>query len=65
MSYKYIGVPKIISSKECAKNGFVFAPSKYSRFIPNGNVVFVPLSDICKESKTKISFNRREVYHYS
>lgn len=65
MSYKYIGVPKIISSKECAENGFVFAPSKYSRFIPNGNVVFVPLSDICKESKTKISFNRREIYHYS
>ena len=64
-SYKYIGVPKVISSKECAENGFVFAPSKYSRFIPNGNVLFVPLSKICRESKVKITFNRREMYQYS
>lgn len=65
MSYKYIGVPKTISSKDCAENGYVFAPSKYSRFIPNDNVLFVPLSQVCKESKTKTDVKRGEIYHYS
>ena len=65
MSYKYIGVPKTISSKDCAENGYVFAPSKYSRFIPNDNVLFVPLSQVCEESKTKTDVKRGEMYHYS
>jgi len=65
MSFKYIGVPKSISYKECKDNNFVFAPSKYSRFLPSNDALFVPLSSLCKESKTKIKVKRNGQYQYS
>lgn len=65
MSYKYIRVPKTISSKECSENGFVFAPSKYTRFIPLEGVSFTPLSKVCSESKAKIAYTKSNKYQYS
>lgn len=65
MAYKYIGVPKSISFHECEKNGFVFAPSKYSRFLPDDNTLYKPLSSVCKESKKKIRPERKKQYTYS
>lgn len=65
MSYKYIGVPQNISFRECCENDSVFAPSKYSRFLPHNDSLFVPLSSVCQESKSKISFNKKEMYAYS
>lgn len=65
MSFKYIGIPKSISYKECKDNNFVFAPSKYSRFLPSNDALFVPLSSLCKESKTKIKVKRNGQYQYS
>ncbi len=43
----------------------VFAPSKYSRFLPSNKSLFVRLSSVCKESKSKISYNRKLEYTYS
>lgn len=65
MSYKYIGIPKSISYRACCENDNVFAPSKYTRFLPQNDKLFVPLSSVCQESKSKISFNRKEMYAYS
>lgn len=65
MSYKYIGVPKTISYEECCKNSNVFAPSKYTRFLPQNKSLFVPMSSICTESKSKIVFDRKKKYVYS
>lgn len=65
MSYTYIGIPKSISYRACCENDYVFAPSKYSRFLPHNDRLFVPLSSVCQESKSKISFNRKEMYAYS
>jgi type I restriction enzyme S subunit len=65
MNYKYIGVPKTISYEECCKNSNVFAPSKYTRFLPQNKDLFVPMSSICTESKSKIVFDRKKKYEYS
>ncbi|MCQ2287167.1 MAG: hypothetical protein MJZ76_09910 [Bacteroidales bacterium] len=65
MKYKYIGIPKSISFHECYENGFVFAPSKYSRFLPNNGWLFVPMSQICSESKSKIRIVKEIEYNYS
>lgn len=65
MSYKYIGVPQKITYKDCCENNFVFAPSKYSRFLPQNRNLFVPLSSLCKESKSKIEIKREKVYSYT
>lgn len=65
MDYKYIGTPKHIRIQECAKNGFVFAPSKYSRFLPSNNSLYKPLSQLCQESTKKIKFERKKLYRYS
>lgn len=65
MSYKYIGIPKCISYRTCCENDNVFAPSKYTRFLPQNENLFVPLSSVCQESKSKISFDRKQIYSYS
>lgn len=65
MNYKYIGVPKTISYEECCKNSNVFAPSKYTRFLPQNKDLFAPMSSICTESKSKIVFDRKKKYEYS
>ena len=65
MSYKYIRVPNTITFENCQANNFVFAPSKYSRFIPTNSELFVPLSRKCIERKDKIKVNRRLTYSYS
>lgn len=65
MSYKYIGTPKSITYRNCCENDNIFAPSKYSRFLPHNESLFVSLSSICEESKSKISFDRRKQYAYS
>lgn len=65
MSYKYIGIPQKITYKDCCKNNFVFAPSKYSRFLPQNKNLFVPLSSLCKESKSKIKIKREKEYSYT
>lgn len=65
MGYKYIGVPTHISYKDCADNGFVFAPSKYTRFLPSDTSLFVPMSQVCTESKKKVQTKRGQVYLYS
>lgn len=65
MSYKYIGIPKSITYRDCHENDSVFAPSKYSRFIPQSKDLFVPLSNVCQESKSKVSLNKKRMYTYS
>lgn len=65
MSYKYIGIPRTISYRTCCENNIVFAPSKYTRFLPNNDSLFVPLSSLCQEYKGKIPFNRKELYAYT
>lgn len=65
MAYKYIGVPKSITFHECEKNNYVFAPSKYSRFLPDDNTLYIKLSSVCKESKKKIRPDRKKQYAYS
>lgn len=65
MNYKYIGVPQTISYEECCKNSNVLAPSKYTRFLPQNKDLFVPMSSICTESKSKIVFDRKKKYEYS
>lgn len=65
MSYNYIRVPDTITFESCQANNFVFAPSKYSRFLPTNSELFVPLSSKCIERKDKIKVNRRLTYSYS
>ena len=65
MDYKYIGTPKQIKLQECVANGFVFAPSKYSRFLPSQNSLYTPLLQLCKVSTKKIIFDRKKEYRYS
>ncbi|MBE6311966.1 MAG: hypothetical protein E7076_02295 [Bacteroidales bacterium] len=65
MSYKYIGTPKYISFSECRENNHVFAPSKYTRFLPQNEWLFVPMSQICTESNTKIEIERKCEYNYT
>lgn len=64
-NYKYIKVPTSISFKEMQENDCCFAPSKYSRFIPNQNIEYMSLSILCTESTNKIQFNKKDSYHYS
>ncbi len=65
MDYKYIGVPTSITYSECCEHDYEFAPSKYSRFFPNDEQLFVPLSSLCKESKNRIPFDKRQMYLYT
>lgn len=65
MTHKYIGTPKTISYKECSDNDCVFAPSKYTRFLPQNDWLFVPMSSICTESVQRIVINKKEQYNYS
>ncbi len=65
MSFKYIGIPKCISYQTCCENDIVFAPSKYTRFLPQNDNLFIPLSSLCQEYKGKISFNRKDLYAYT
>ena len=65
MSYKYIGTPKYISFSECRENNYVFAPSKYTRFLPQNEWLFVQMSQICTESNTKIEIERKCEYNYT
>lgn len=65
MSYRYIGIPKSITYHDCCINDTIFAPSKYSRFLPQNDKLFVPLSSVCQESKSKITYNRKKKYAYS
>ncbi len=65
MSYKYIGVPQSISYKECIAKSNVFAPSKYTRFLPQNNKLYVPLSSVCQESTERLVYSRKERYAYS
>lgn len=65
MSYKYTGTPKYISFSECRENNYVFAPSKYTRFLPQNEWLFVPMSQICTESNTKIEIERKCEYNYT
>ncbi|MCR5533112.1 MAG: hypothetical protein K6F10_04450 [Paludibacteraceae bacterium] len=65
MSYKYIGVPTSITLSECKQNDAIFAPSKYTRFLPSNTELFEPLSKICKERKQKVTVVKSKQYQYS
>lgn len=65
MAHKYIGTPKTISYKECCENDCVFAPSKYTRFLPSSDWLFVPMSSICTESTQRLTIKKEEQYNYS
>lgn len=63
--YKYIQIPSSISFREMQENDCCFAPSKYSRFMPNNNTQYMTLSYLCVESTNKIKFDKQKKYQYS
>lgn len=64
-NYQYIKVPNTISLQEYVDNDFCLAPSKYSRFLPNENIVFKPLASLCTESIKKLKVSVKLEYSYS
>lgn len=63
--YQYIKVPNTITLQEYVDNDFCLAPSKYSKFLPNKNILFEPLASLCTESIKKLKISVKSEYNYS
>lgn len=63
--YDYIKVPVHLSIEQIIKNNYTFAPSKYSKFIPNDGIDYRPLSDLVSISNKKIKYCRNRQYNYA
>jgi len=65
MSYQYVTTPNQVSISEIENSNYCLAPSRYSAFRPNTNVLFQTLNSLIKEATSKIQLKRNEKYFYS